>query len=474
MPPQTDPLRQIFKTALSDVTPIRLQLFLFLSALLALFYCLVAVTTVKQHIHAAQTVGYDAAPSVIASLQIRTGVEEMVAALSNSLLYPASSDQQDRFAAIAEVARVKVCKEIVAAAQNITYGSKEQLPIENIVVALSRYGMNSQKAGDKHDESKNLEQLYAYREALDLAEKQLLPNTDALKKANSDELETIYSDEKSRSALSSGLVAAVGMVLAAVLVIVQIYLKKVFRRRLNVLLLAATILTIVLNQHLYSTLRKSTHHLEVAKEDSYDSVVALLEARSYAYHASSAQSSWLLDRERAAAAQKQFTDDIAKIAQSSDGHNFEETLALAKKQHSKGEKFNLPGFSGYLADQFKNIRFDGEAQAALEALESLIDYLKQDTKMRELENSGDHIAAVKHCLGYEPNAGKYSFANLDDTLYRGVKINQEQFSRSIKTDFEELERLALMTEIATFFIILCTYLGLRPRMAEYFRINLDR
>src|SRR4029453_7886576 len=313
MPTQLDPLQHMVRSAFKDVTPVRLRILLVVHWRVVLIFCLVSVTTIRKHEYSVRTVGRDATPSVIAAHQIRIGVEQMDTNLANELLYAHGQDEVQQMAKSFEDWRVSVCKHLVAAAKNITYGSAEQVPIENIQVALGQYDMQAQRARDMHDAGKSADSVSAYRIALKTVQDKLLPNAEALNKANADELEAQYSRRASESALSCGLVLVLGMVLIVLLVITQAYLTRRFRRRLNLPLLVATVCTVIIVQHVYTALRSNAQHLKAAKEDSYDSIVALLDARANAYNGNAAQSRWLLDRENADAHEKSFYASLVTV-----------------------------------------------------------------------------------------------------------------------------------------------------------------
>jgi hypothetical protein len=466
-PPKLDPLQHMVKTSFQDITPVRLRLLLIANCLLALFFCLAAMGTVHQHEHAALTVGHDAAPSVVAAYEIKGGAAQMDGLLAEELLYNPTDDEALQVASSFEKWRTNVSKQLVAAARNITYGRSEQLPIENLQIAFGKYQMQAQSALDAHNASNQPVALNSYRASLETLENQLLPNADALNKANADVLESTYSEEKSASALAASGVLVIGILLIASLTVSQIYLRRKFRRRLNVPLLLATICTIIFVNHIYSELRHSAEHLKVAKEDSYNSMVAILAARSSVFDANAAQNRWLLDRAHADVHENTFAGDIRSIASFAPGHDFASTLDSVQKQLSAGEKISLPGFSGTLADELANIRFEGEGQVAVEALAALKDYAETDKRMRELEKSGNHQAAVKLGLSYFPDASKFAFSKLDDALNRTLKINQQQFENGIKSSLKELNGLDVFSVVFSLFIAICVYTGLRPRMAEY-------
>jgi hypothetical protein len=467
MPTQVSPLSQAVQSALSNVTPVRLWLLLFLISLCSVIFGIASIITIEQHEHAINTVGNDAAPSVIAAHQIKIGVEMMDASLADELLYPPNRREAQNMADEFEQSRLNVCKQLVAAAKNITYGTSEELPIEKIQIALGRFEMQAQQARDLHDAGEDSEAVGAYRGALTSLLTELLPNADKLNKANADVLEDTYAREKGISAMSRGFVMVMGLVLVGLLLYTQLYLSMHFRRRLNFPLIFITVVAAIFLQHLTSSLADSSNELKIAKEDAYNSIVALLDARANAYDANAAESRWLLDRKHAAVHEKYFREKMASVARFDAGHDFASTIARARTQLGNSEKFNLPGMSGSLADELNNIIFPEEGEAALESLKKLADYTATDAKMRQMESDGKHDQAVSVGLGYDPKGSNFLFSKFDDALGRTLKINEYHMKNAVNQATRELDGLVAGSLLVTFVALLCTYAGLRPRLEEY-------
>jgi len=499
----TTSLRTIAHSALQNTTPARLLLFLICIWVCAIAFCASAIVTVQQHIHAAITLGVDAAPSIIAAHRIEIGVQKMDADLADELiLQPGQYEARSR-ADEFERCRVNVCRQLVAAAKNITY-STEQTHIENIQIALGKYDMQAQAMRDMHSLGKNNEALKSYLTALQILQAEIVPNTRELNKANIDVLEDTYAREKSASAMSRGLVLGIGGFLTALLVGTQIFLYTRFKRRVNVPLFLSTICTAVFVQHLSSELSESSRNLIVAKEDSYNSVVALLDALADSCDANAAKSRWLVDRQHADIHQKHFSEVTNRVANFAPDYDFAKTIALAQKQMSEHEKLNLPGFSGSLANELNNVRFGGEGEAALEALQSFADYLACDQKMRAQAGaataskpvsagaapgakpgspsvspvskpgsagvspaSSSFATAIKIGLGYDPNSSNYFFTKYEDALGRTESINEDNLNLAVQKAIKELNGLVSGSLLLSLFIVICSYLGLFPRIEEY-------
>ncbi|MDR3616865.1 MAG: hypothetical protein P4L53_25130 [Candidatus Obscuribacterales bacterium] len=464
---QMDPLIDMLRTARRDVTPIRLRLLLVIIIGLTLIFCMFTINTIHQHTVAVQSIGSDAAPSVIAAHQIEIGVQAMDADLTGELLQPVSSRLGQQFAHDYEKWRVLVGKELIAAARNITYGDIEAESVENLQTNFGLYTTQAQMARDAHQVNADDAALRNYRASLKTLQQSLIPEAEKLNRTNGDILETVFHQEESESSLSGGFVLVLGIMLTALLGACQIYLSKRFRRRFNIPLLFATMTLIGFVQHLYPALQENTGHLKIAKDDSYDSIAALMNARADAYDANACQSRWLLDRQNTESIEKSFSTAVGKIASFGPENDYSKTVEKVEKQIKDGAKVNVPGFGGALADALANLRFAGESQAAFDMLKAFGAYQTADQSMKRYEKSGDHKTAIELGLGYDPDATKYAFNKFDDALLRTLAINKEQFDRAIKDATSDVHGLTISCLLVAFLIIVCTYWGLRDRLAEY-------
>jgi Four helix bundle sensory module for signal transduction len=460
-------LKRSFGAAFAGTTPVRLWLLLLSLCIASVLFGVVAVITIEQHEHAAQTVSKDAAPSVFAACQIKIAAAAMDASLASELLY--SLDRRERQEMEDDFAKFRtiLSKQLVAAAKNITYGETEEEPIENIQIALGDLDISAQKARDLQAINKNAEAIACYQTFLNTLESKLYPNADRLKNANADVLEQTYANEKGISAMSRGLVTVVGLLLIGLILYLQLYVSVRFRRRINLPLLFITIVLALYVQKLTSALSDSARELKVAKEDAYNSIVSLLNVRALAYDANACESKWLLDRENQSKYEKRFFSDMSSIANFDDGSNYESAIASIKRELTSNERLSAPGFHGNLADEFANVRFEEEGETALETLEHLAKYSIIDSKMRALEKAGNHEVALSIGLGYDPHGSNFQFSKIDEALKRTLAINQHHMDLSSRKSADDLIGLALLSFLVSLLTVICGYLGLRNRLAEY-------
>ena len=413
---------------------------------------------VGQRLAAFQTVGKDSAPSVIAAQHIRAYLADMDANAANELLVP--SGQNPDALRDYENRRKEVTDGIVSAAQNITFGQSERVPIVTIADGLADYERAMTQARDAHERG-DATMLAAYRRADDILHKTLLPAVDALDKVNDDALNAAYARAQGMATDTLLLTLMAGALLLAALGMTQAFLNRRTRRTLNPGLLAATILTVFYLFHTVVAFTAVANRFKTAKEDAFDSVRALWKTRAVAFDANADESRWLLDRPLASGYQTAFFEKSAKIAAFPAGQTAD-TIAFTYAQKQKtGE------FKGFLADELNNITFPNELEAATEALRDWGQYLAIDGQLRQLENSGSRGRAVALCTGNKVGESNWAYAQFDAALDKTLELNQKEFDQNIEEGTDILKPYSILNPVAILLIAGLAFVGLLPRLREY-------
>ena len=108
-----------------------------------------AITGVRVHRDAVKTIGKDTAPSIIAAQRIKSALADMDANAANEFL--GEPGKMPEAVSTYEQRRVEAATALIEAAKNITYGDKEQQPIEAIQVGLGTFEARVQRARDLHE-----------------------------------------------------------------------------------------------------------------------------------------------------------------------------------------------------------------------------------------------------------------------------------------------------------------------------------
>jgi hypothetical protein len=290
---------------------------------------------------------------------------------------------------------------MVAAAGNITYGDAERIPIQKLAIGMGTYLSAVQNARDGH-------KIDAWRQAESIMDTELLPAAAALDKANSDELERVWVQQKSDSARVLAMTIIAGSLLGVALLALQIFLARRMRRTLNLGLFAATVAAWLFVVFSAQSFNSADRDLRVAKADAFDSIVALWQARSLAYSANGDLNRALLDPANTARHQKSF--------------------------HEKDDRIR-----GYIGKELNNITFPGEREAA-----------------EEMEAQHKAFAGDRKALG-----------SFDQALGKALRINQDEFEQATERGFRDVANFEVVAPLAALTICALAWLGLRPRLREY-------
>jgi hypothetical protein len=420
----------------------------------ALLFFLAARSAVLEGRQTVQTIGKDAAPSIIAARTIRADLADMDANAADALLV-ADPAQRTALGEAFDARRHAVAASLVAAARNITYGDAERVPIETMTEQVGVYlGFIAQaRALAPRDPAGALA---AYRSATTLMHQTILPAADALDTANLSYLNGAYGARVQAAGWYTVLVFATGGLLLLSLLATQVFLTRRTHRLLNPPLAGATLVAAVVLVQLTGALNAAGGDLRAAKQDAFDSVHALWQARSVAYDANGDQRRYLLDHEQAGQLQQAFAAKAAQLADTTD-------FAGAGAEATKGP----PTFKGYLGDELRNITYPGEQEAALASLRTFGEYVAVDGQVRALEQAGRHQEAVDLALGTADGQSGGAFARFDQALFTTLDINQKELDKAVPRAFGDLagaEYVALGGALA---VVVLAWLGLRPRLSEY-------
>jgi hypothetical protein len=437
-------------------TPQRLRASVIAIWIGAVIYFLLVMVTVNQLHGAIRTVGSDAAPSIIAAQKMRAFLSDMDSNLANELIGKPGQNM-DAVKAYA-VRRDAVADNLVSAAQNITYGDAERGPVLKIAQGMMQYSELAAQARSFHERG-DAAMLAAYREATGVLHG-MTDQAIQLDKVNNDHLEQEYSLSRTISYVLLGLTLVCGVGLLGMLFVVQTFLLRRMKRVINPALAGATGLGVLFVLLTLGQLLHAASSLKIAKEDAFDSVRTLWQARAVAFDANGDESRWLLDRPFAAKYEQSFFASSNRLLKLEPGQHVD-FVATAKQQGSGGSE--VP----YLAKEINNITFPGEQEAAEAMIKEYGEYFLIDARIRTLENSGDQARAVAVCIGNDPGESNYAFDRFDQATEKTIDINQKEFDRSITEGLRAVDRIGTVNPLIALAIIGLAFAGIRPRLQEY-------
>jgi hypothetical protein len=306
-----------------------------------------------------------------------------------------------------------------------------------------------------------------YQQATDLMRTSILPSVSSLTSVSASELNASYTEGRSTAWTTAGVVIAVGVALIAVLVALQLYLSARFRRLVSPALAAATLVGVALVITAATRLSAEAGHLKVAKQDAFDSILALTQARAASYDANADESRYLVDPARAAQYQQAFLTTSQQLADVGTVGIFGYDAALATDIRAYDGDNSDVRFGGYLGAEFRNITFPGERAAAVAALLAYQVYERDDRQLRAMAKT-NLAAAVAYDIGTAPGQSDWAFNAYDADLSSVIAINSAAFADAIQAGEGDTTTWNLAFPLAgTALLAALVLVGVRPRLAEY-------
>ena len=422
--------------------------------LLGLAFVITSVVAVREHRKALDLIANQSAKSVIAAERMASALADMDANAANGLLSP----QQKQLAIDGyNKSRGMMTDALVDAARNITFSGEEK-EVKALATASGVYGARVEAAFTLQNVAGSAA-VAQYLKAAQLMDASLLPAARKLDDINRSELDGSYGSIGKISVIQRALVWLTGLAMLAVLFRMQFFLSERMRRTLNPLCVIATALTAGLLLYTNYALSTASHQIEVVKSDAFESVHLLWKAKATAFEANAQESRFLLDKQGALNHQAYF-DGVSK-AISNDPAKLLGMVNTFQKLRPAGD------MKGFLADELRNVTFEGEHDAAVKAVEWWLKYIQIDSRMRALERSGQHDQAVQLCLGEEANQSNWAFEGFIKALDQTLEINQKEFDQAAQRGFDALSRFEMIAPIVGLIAALACLFGVLPRIREY-------
>jgi hypothetical protein len=454
-------------------TPAQLWVLLGAVGLSALLLFLAISAGMSDSRRAFRTVGSDSVPSINDALDTYFALSDMDSDAANYLLVsqqPSPNLSKADALSQYEQRRQTASDQLVSAAQNITYGDRERVPILRMTAGLQQFNADVARAELLSDQGDRAGALVAYRQATDLMHRPgtgLLPSALALANANHDGLTAGYDDAMATQGRDLALIVLAGLLLLASLVGLQLFLAQRMRRALNLPALAATGVTLTLAIGAAATLGANDHQLKVAKQDAYDSVYALRLARATAFDANADESRYLVDPQRGLQYQQAFLSKsltLTTFPQAPTIATYDAALAPVVTQVQQGR---TPDLGGTFGTALHNITFAGEPAASRAVLETWAVYQQSDRTLRADAASGNLKEAVRFDTSPAPDDSDGRFSAFDAALGRWIQVNQDAFDQAIAAGVGNLNGWSLYPAAGALLVVALTFVGLRPRIGEY-------
>lgn len=426
-----------------------------------------AVTNAREGV---RVIGHAAGRQVVATGDLYFRFSDMDAQLANALLIgDAPGGGRDQAIARYDDNRRKAGDALLKAAK-LADGTTENNTARDLLNALGRYEYLAGQAllldwQSPHPPGPPSQQVIKlYRQAADLMKLDLLPKAYNLTLDNGTLVRHTYEDRRSAVLLGRTGVLVTGAALLAALAGFQLYLAKRFRRLLNVPLALATVGTLVLVGAGTLMLSGQAGHLRKAKEEGFDSILALSRTRAISNSANADETRFLLDLGRADAYEQVYLSKSQTVLYLKAG-NLTQYNAAVQKDLSF-EPGRAP-FLGFLGTEANRPAESAEQKAQLVNVMNgvLRDYQKvqaNDRRMRDLVKGGqrDQAVAARGAAGAD-------FTRYDRSLRALIDIHQKAFDDAVRDGDGGTSGWYAVLPAAGAAIALLVLAGVRPRLAEY-------
>jgi hypothetical protein len=448
-------------------TPVAVYLLLGIAIfVVAAILCVASLNAANQCREAVKSIGRDCAPSIIAAQQIKQDLAKLDANSADQLL--AKNGQLPIYQELrtqAETLKHQFSDSLVTAAQNITFGDSERVPITKLSSGIIQYSELIAAANERPSNEAN--PLVA--RASNYLHGQLLTAAQDLDKANTTVLDQVYNLRSQSLHIQTLLFFLVWALLALLLFAAGIYLWKATKRVFNIGLVAAFFLGLILAFQVFIATEGSAYRLKVITKDAFDSIHWIWSARATAADVYGARARVLLfaNSTDQPAALRNLEEGQTKILELPPGQI---TLTSLKDNPQKAEALTSnTQFKGYLADELRNITFTGEREAALAAVQTWSLYSESDQQSAELETNGRQSEAISLHLSKTPSGGLGAATRFDQALELVIAINQAVFDKTVADGLNKLQGLDWIVVALCLGVMICTAAGIWPRVREYWQ-----
>lgn len=420
-------------------TPVWLYVILVVNVLVVgNFYFSVSTSNERQTV-AVKTLGQDATTGIIAAQRVKAGLAEMDALVGEALLSGNTTTLMQDYA----TKRQEVTHNLLKASEKVVYGPAEETPINKISYVLPVYHKLVSDAIAAANRGDKAGAVAAYREASKLMSGTMLPAADFLDKAYTYALNQRYGGQVAEASSSHTVVLVSGIALLVILLAAQLFYMKRFRRVVSIPMAVGTAVVAVFFGYVLIQSGSVTSNSRAARDDAFDSVHILWRARAEAVSVRRAELLIALDPANSAEYKKAFEASSNRVLRLPEGQSFEQVAGQLKGQNISDD------LGGYLASEVRSIDFDGEHQAAVDAVSAFGRYINSVRGQSQISTTGQNF-------------------NQFLTQLDAVKtINQDQFDAKAAKAQSALSGLALADMLVSLLVALLIYVGLSPRIKEY-------
>jgi hypothetical protein len=263
-------------------------------------------------------------------------------------------------------------------------------------------------------------------------------------------------------------VIVIGVLLVAALVYAQVVLRRRLRRRLNPAIAGATVVALAVMILVPTLLSGAAGQLRTAKQDAFDPIIALSQARAVSQEAAANESRYLVDPVRAAQYQQAFQDESQQVIAltGADINHYDATLRAALDAYNNGDT----RFGGDFRTEADHTTSTPERFAAVRAMARYAGFELADRAMRATLAQGSLRDAIEFDTGTALGYSSYNLGRYDQALAHLISLKQQVFDQAVRAGTDDLTGWSdLLPAVVVVLIVGLLGVGVWPRLAEYRR-----
>jgi hypothetical protein len=285
-----------------------------------------------------------------------------------------------------------------------------------------------------------------YTQATNVLHLDVLPAAQRLKDASEGQLSQAYESKTVSQAWAVALVVVLGVVLVLLLIGLQVWLARRFRRILNPALMLATVLIVALLVPVVTVLTLQARWLATARDDSLTPFLALSQARAISYDAAADTSRYLIS-DNLAYYQQDFT---AKSG----------CLVKGGSCGTGGESIT-GGLAGVAGGS------DVSPDATGQVVARWTTYERDHGSIAALARQGQDAKAIDQLTGIQRGAAAFDFSYYDAAVAQIADSRKAAFDNALDDTETLLTGWAIIPVVVLGLVILLVPVAVRRRFAEY-------
>jgi hypothetical protein len=281
-----------------------------------------------------------------------------------------------------------------------------------------------------------------WTQATNLLHQRLLPDAQLLREQSQQSLDDAYARKSATETTGTAVAVLLGGSLVALLLFLQVWLARRFRRFWNPALLAATALSLLLLTAATIVLQLQSRQLAEGRDAGLGPYLALSELRALGYDAAADTGRYLVS-----ANLSYYRDDFtAKSACLTGDPSCRGQGAAAEPGAARGGLASLAGSAA--ADRW----------AAYQAVHQ---------RIVSLADSGQTDEAVRLLTGIRRGDAAFDFAYFDASVATAAETRRRDFDRSLRAAETTLTGWSWLPALFLLTVLTLLPLSVRPRLAEY-------